>query len=110
MEAKKDRFGKKLWCGPTEVLDRLCVWRHCFNPHDCGYCRSGGQWMRDGRCLTRYHKGCPADRHFVGCCDDPRFAPIEENQRNKKCRSCGALVPVEVVKYLEVTDDGYETG
>ena len=97
IKVKKDRHGEKLWCGPTQVCDRLCIWRHCFNEHDCGYHRNG-KWVKDGYCLTMYNQGCPANKHFVACCEAPEFAPIKQHQQNKRCRNCGAMVPVQVVQ------------
>lgn len=100
MKVGKDRFGQSLYCGPTAVLDRLCVWRSCFNEHDCGHTNSQGEWVRDGRCLTRDNRGCPNDSKFRVCCDNPEFAPIRRTHRHKVCRNCGLRVPVEVIRSM----------
>lgn len=97
----RDRDGDSLWCGKTWVVDsKLCPWRTCFNPHDCGYTNSQGRWVRDGRCLTNYHRGCPQDERFVACCDEPEFS-TRGRATKRTCRNCGRQVPVKVVEWLK---------
>lgn len=101
MKITRDRYGNKLHCGPTFVFDSLCVWRKCFVPHDWGYRASNSEWIADGRCNTSARSGCPVGGvEFVTCCDKPEFAVIKKGQQKKRCKSCGLLVPVEVVRWL----------
>jgi hypothetical protein len=45
----------------TEVADKICPCRSCYNPHDCGYRAGSGKWITVMRCVTNYKSGCPHD-------------------------------------------------
>lgn len=45
----------------TEVADKMCPCRVCWNPHDCGYRAGNGKWITVMRCVTNYKSGCPFD-------------------------------------------------
>ena len=101
MRVTKNHLGKILYCGPTDVADRLCPWRSCFSAHDCGRITSQGKWVKDGQCLRGYHRSCPDNETWRSCCDNPEFAPIQPTHRHKPCRNCGMRVPVEVIRTRE---------
>jgi hypothetical protein len=104
IEVSKDRYGERLWCGPTKVVGNDCIYRGCFNEHDCGRTNSQGAWVRDSWCATNYNKGCPdkdsEDYQVVACCDEPKFHPIKRGQYHKVCLNCRARLPVEIVRII----------
>lgn len=97
----RDRYGEKIHCGPTHVVEPGCVWLKCFSPHDWGR-REGRRWVSSGRCNTMARFGCPQYPEPVMCCKRPSFASVKRGQQRKHCKECGALVPVWAIEQVAI--------
>jgi len=81
----------------TYATDKCCVCRSCFNPHDCGYYSSNGEWIGYMHCATNYNKGCPDLKpepvHMV------RFSQKNLKGQTRKCLRCGQTIQLEKTKF-----------
>ena len=70
MKVRDHLYSEKEYKGrQTEAVDSLCPCRPCWNPHDCGYNNSAGEWIVSMECATRYNSGCPTrlPMHVIKC-------------------------------------------
>jgi len=71
----------------TEASDKECPCRPCYNPHDCGYSRTGPNktnvWVARIECATRWNGGCPSPK------PEPQHIYRSKRGRERYCRRCG---------------------